>query len=95
MAVVRARRSEKSNVPVHARKTRVEPPTLDEAIFAAQGLTDDPREQAQIAATLMGVPEDEVRPRVLQSVRARPVFSGSPGRRAVVVERKGPRLVRR
>jgi hypothetical protein len=36
-----------------SRRVRVEPPTLDEAVFAARGLTDDPDEQAEIAASLM------------------------------------------
>jgi len=36
------------------------PPTLEEAIFAAQGLTDDIEAQAQIASDLMNVPAAEV-----------------------------------
>ena len=43
------------------RRVRVEAPTLGEAIFAAQGLTDDPAEQTEIAAALMGLPPDKVR----------------------------------
>jgi len=46
------------------RTTRIEPPTLDEAIFAAQGLSDDLAQQARIAAELIGLPEEEVRPHV-------------------------------
>ena len=42
------------------RRVRVEAPTLGEAIFAAQGLTDDPAEQTEIAAGLMGLPPDKV-----------------------------------
>src|ERR1700736_5973832 len=38
------------------RRVRRDPPTLDEAIFAAQGLTDDPQAQVEIAASLLGVP---------------------------------------
>ena len=89
------------------RVTRVEPPVLEEAIVAAQGLTDDIESQIEIAAQLMGMPEEEVRPVVLKvSAQApapvrRPVqVSGrislherSEGPKVVVVERKRPRLV--
>lgn len=36
-------------------KTKYEPPELDEALYAAEGLTDDLEEQVRIAASLMGV----------------------------------------
>lgn len=49
------------------RRTRYEPPTLQEAIVAAQGLADDVEGQVSIAAQLMGLPESEVRPAVLQA----------------------------
>lgn len=42
-------------------RVRHDPPTLPEAVFAAQGLSDDPEHQAAIAAELMGVPLDEAR----------------------------------
>ena len=42
------------------RRVPVEAPTLAEAIFAAQGLTDDAAEQTEIAAALMGLPPDKV-----------------------------------
>ena len=45
-------------------RVRREPPTLDEAIFAAQGLSDDLDLQAEIAAGLMGLSKDEVRPSI-------------------------------
>ena len=78
------------------RRTRQEPPTLDEAIFAAQGLGRTPDEQAAIAAMLMGLPEAEVRPHVPQvAAVARPVRERIPGRPAVIVERRGGRLPRR
>ncbi len=48
-------------------RTRYEPPTLEEAIFAAQGLTSDIEHQVQIAAQLSGAPENEVREAVLQA----------------------------
>jgi hypothetical protein len=81
------------------RVTRVEPPVLEEAVVAAQGLTDDIESQVEIAAQLMGLPEDEVRPVVLksapQSRRAerRIMSERSEGPKVVVVERKRPRLV--
>jgi hypothetical protein len=78
------------------RRTRQEPPTLDEAIFAAQGLGRTPDEQAAIAAMLMGLPEAEVRPHVPRvAAVARPVQERIPGRPAVIVERRGTRLPRR
>lgn len=85
------------------RVTRVEPPVLEEAIVAAQGLTDDVESQIEIAAQLMGMLEDEVRPAVLKastSARRPMQLSGriamherSEGPKVVVVERKRPRLV--
>ena len=86
------------------RVTRVEPPVLEEAIAAAQGLTDDVESQIEIASQLMGLPEDEVRPAVLKAsapVRRPPMRLAErismPDRheapKVVVVERKRPRLV--
>lgn len=39
-------------------KPRYEPPTLEEALFAAEGLTDVREEQIAIAAGLMDLPHD-------------------------------------
>ena len=47
------------------RRTRYDPPGLDEAIAAAQGLTDRIESQIAIAAQLIGLSEDEIRNRVL------------------------------
>jgi len=56
------------NKPSKTRRVmRFDPPTLDEAIFAAQGLADDVDGQTQIAAMLMGLPEAEVRVAVLKA----------------------------
>jgi hypothetical protein len=82
---------------------RFERPTLDEAIFAAQGIADDVRGQTEIAAMLMGLPEAEVRAAVLKAVqpaaRAPGRLSASPrstaGRQVVVVERRVPRMIMR
>ena len=89
----------KSKAKVNVR-VRHEPPTLDEAIFAAQGLSDNLREQIEIAATLIGMPEDQVRQRVMeQGGSARTgsrmvVTSNRAGtQRSVIVERKTPRRV--
>lgn len=53
-------------------QVRHEPPTLDEAIAAAQGLAEAVEQQVAIAAGLMGVAEDEVRAQVLAAARNRP-----------------------
>ena len=81
------------------RRVRVEAPTLGEAIFAAQGLTDDLAEQTEIAAALMGLPPDKVRaemPKPTSPSRAKlpqsVVFAGPAGApRSIVVERKPAR----
>jgi protein involved in polysaccharide export with SLBB domain len=87
------------------RVTRVDPPALEEAIAAAQGLTDDVESQIEIAAQLMGMSEDEVRPVAMKAAVQTPVrrpvrladrFSmpdRNEGPKVVVVERKRPRLV--
>lgn len=83
-----------------ARRVRQEEPTLAEAIVAAQGLTDDIDEQADIAASLMGLPRDHVRAELLKLAPTRKdalksvVFTGSPSApRTIVVERKISRRV--
>jgi hypothetical protein len=90
----------KKNVPAEwsRRKTRYDPPGVEEAIRAAQGLADEIESQIEIAAQLFGLPEDEIRPQVLamrdRTTRniAAPV-QGHRGR-TVVVERRGARMVR-
>lgn len=82
-----------------ARRVRHDPPTLAEAIIAAQGLSDDLQEQAEIAASLMELPLEQVRAEVVKvrtPRRAAPTiaFAGRAGaHRAVVVERKARRPV--
>ena len=86
------------NTKYGPRRVRHDPPTLDEAIFAAVGITDDQEAQAEIAAALMGMPLDTVRAEVkkLSRTTARSitrVIAGEQGaQRSVVVER---RVVRR
>ncbi len=83
------------------RRVRVEPPTLEEAIFAAQGVTDDPQQQADFAADLTGKPADEVlatiQKEARKAARTGRVFAipSSGTQRAVVVERKPSRAIRR
>lgn len=59
--------SRKPRPPVRVRH---DPPTLTEAVFAAQGLTDDIDHQAAIAAELMGVDIDEARHAVVAAAEA-------------------------
>jgi hypothetical protein len=87
--------------PLPPIRVRHEPPTLAEAIVAAQSLTGDVDQQVAIAAGLMGIPEEEVRPAVMQAPRPRwdqgpgsRVVSGAQRRPVVVVERRGGRLDR-
>ena len=90
--------SEDWNTKYGPRRVRRDPPTLDEAIFAAIGITDDPEAQAEIAASLMGMPLEpvlaEVRKVARSSARsATRVIAGEQGaQRSIVVER---RVVRR
>jgi hypothetical protein len=85
------------NTKYGPRRVRHDPPTLEEAIFAARGLTDDLEQQVEIAAGLMDLPLDQVRTAVLQTPAPRKnaatvAFTGRAGtHRAVVVERKPTR----
>ena len=78
------------------RRVRRDPPSLEEAVVAAQGLTDDFKGQVEIVASLMEVSVDEARGAVLRMGQRRGVNHvtvtdrvGAP--RAVVVERRTPR----
>jgi hypothetical protein len=74
------------------RRTRREPPDLEEAVTAAQGLSDRVESQIEIAARLMGVSEEDVRSIVVmraQTPRSRP----SPPSPSVVVERRRRRII--
>ena len=76
------------------RRVRRDPPTLEEAIFAAIGITDDQNEQAEIAASLMGLPIESVTAEVRKAGRTAArsitrVIAGEQGaQRSVVVERR-------
>ncbi|WP_375783382.1 hypothetical protein ACE10Z_26445 [Bradyrhizobium sp. Pha-3] len=88
------------NTKYGTRRVRHDPPTLEEAIFAAIGITDEVEAQAEIASSLMGLPFEEVLAEVKKTARvsartgtATRVIAGEQGaQRSVVVER---RVVRR
>ena len=86
------------------RRVRRDPPTIEDAVLAAQGLTDEPTEQVEIVASLMEISAEEARGAVLRmaqrkdvnritvAVAARSTRPGQAnGARAVVVERRMPR----
>jgi hypothetical protein len=78
------------------RRVRRDPPTLEEAVAAAQGLTDDFKGQVEIVASLMDVSVDEARGAVLRMGQRKgadqvTVTSRLGAPRAVVVERRTPR----
>jgi len=85
------------NTKYGRRRVRHDPPTLEEAIFAARGLTDDVEAQVEIAAGLMEVTAEEVRAALKKTPAPRRptatlAFTNRSGaERAVVVERKTPR----
>jgi len=76
------------------RRVRRDPPTLEEAIFAAAGITEDHEAQAEIAAALMGMDYEPVLAEVKKASRlsarsATRVIAGEQGaQRSVVVERR-------
>lgn len=85
--------SETWNTKYGTRRVRRDPPTLEEAIFAAVGITDDQDAQAEIAASLMGLPIETVQAEVKKAGRAARsttrVIAGEQGaQRSVVVERR-------
>jgi hypothetical protein len=84
------------------RRVRRDPPTVEDAVLAAQGLTDEPGEQVEIVVSLMQISAEEARGVVLRmaprkdvnriTVTARSTQPGQAnGARAVVVERRAPR----
>lgn len=88
------------NTKYGPRRVRHDPPTLAEAIAAARDLTDERDEQADIAASLMGVPREQVmaelakakpQPKISSSVAFTTTRTGV--QRAVVVERKPSRRI--
>ena len=75
------------------RRVRRDPPTVEEAVQAAQGLTEELSEQIEIVASLMDVSSEEARGAVLRMGQRKDVnrftIAGRAGApRAVVVERR-------
>ncbi len=88
------------NTKYGPRRVRQDAPTLEEAIAAAQGLSDELDEQAEIAASLIGLPCDQVRTELLKVTSPRKdviksvAFVGpASAPRTIVVERKPTRRV--
>lgn len=87
------------NTKAGPRRVRRDPPTLKEAVAAAQGLTDQISAQIEIAAGLMGLPAEAVRAEVMQAAPERktvrltisPPRERGAGPRTVIVERKPAR----
>ena len=84
------------------RRVRRDPPTIEDAVLAAQGLTEEVGEQAEIVASLMQISPEEAKGAVLRmgprkdvdriTITARPTRPGQMNTaRAVVVERRTPR----
>jgi hypothetical protein len=85
------------------RRVRRDPPTIEEAVLAAQGLADDLGAQTEIVASLMQISAEEARSAVLRMGErksvSRTLIAARTGRgaaqggapRAVVVERRMPR----
>lgn len=85
------------NTKYGRRRVRHEPPTLEEALTAAEGLTDEVEQQVVLAAELMQLPLDQIRQEAERILRQRSgrteiqVSSGPRAGAAVVVERKPAR----
>ncbi len=78
------------------RRVRRDPPTVEDAVLAAQGLTEDLDGQVEIVASLMLLSAEEARGAILKMGQRRDVsrftIAGRSGmERAVVVERRTPR----
>lgn len=87
------------NTKYGTRRVRHDPPTLKEAIAAAQDLSDKVQDQIEIAAGFMDLPVEEVRAEVLKSGSPRQTArivapAGREGAsRTVIVERKSRRSI--
>ena len=91
--------SEIWNTKYGKRRVRHEPATLDDAVFAAQGLTDDLEGQIEIASSLIDLPRDVVKAALVKRApirldKARIATTSANGQtRAVVVERRPARRI--
>jgi hypothetical protein len=80
------------------RRVRRDPPTVEEAVLAAQGMADEIDGQVEIVMSLMQVSAEKARGAVLKFGRRNEVdhvmITGRAGApRAVVVERRAPRRI--
>ena len=80
------------------RRVRRDPPTIEDAVLAAQGLADDVDGQVEIVMSLMPVTAEQARGAVLRMGQRKDTSqftitgrAGAP--RTVVVERRAPRRV--
>lgn len=91
----------KKNLP--PLRVRHEPPSLEEAVEAASGITDDLQLQAEFAAELMGLEAAEVMPAVKAAAKgaaspkrtlsiAAPHGSHQPERKVIVEHRTSRRI---
>jgi hypothetical protein len=94
-------RSQTTRQPAKAdknQKLRVknEPPTMEEAMLAASGMSDEPSQQLELAAMLLGIPLDAATTKALNAAKPRgnvvDISSRGGASRTVVVEKK--RVVR-
>ncbi|MGA8712965.1 MAG: hypothetical protein WBQ45_22545 [Roseiarcus sp.] len=78
------------------RRVRRDNPTIEEALVAAESLAQEPAQRAEIAASLMGLPVEEVQVLAAKhAAKTRGRASLVAGRtRAVVVEYTRPRTIR-
>jgi hypothetical protein len=78
--------------PAPKLRVKNEPPTLEEAMVAAGCMSDDPSQQVEIAASLLGMPLDAHTIKALNAVRPRgnvvDISVRGGAQRAVVVEKK-------
>ncbi len=94
--------SETWNTKYGGRRVRHDPPTLQEAMIAAQGLSDHLHEQIEIAASLMDLPVEDVRSEVMKTMAPMrktvqtviPASRDGSGR-TVIVERRTRRAIAR
>jgi hypothetical protein len=85
-------RSKSKSVKAPKLRVKNEPPTLEEAMAAAVGMSDEPAQQIEIAASLLGLPLDAETTKALNAVRPRgnvvDISTRSGASRTVVVEKK-------
>lgn len=91
---MRSQTSKRTVKPDKFQKLRVknEPPTLEEAMIAATGMSDDAAMQLEIAASLLGLPLDPTTAKALNAAKPRgnvvDISTRSGAARSVVVEKR-------